>query len=87
MILGQMKRSIAPTMEGGESLALACAGQTTLLRVSLWKRLTLECVQRRVSRILRPLKEKVYETGQKELDMPNLEMKTQLPVTTLKTVL
>lgn len=47
----------------------------------------MERVQKRVTRILRPLKGKVYEAGLKEPDVSNLEMKTQLPVTTLKTVL
>lgn len=89
MILGHMKRSIAPTVEGGESLALACAGQTTLLGVSFWKRLRqMEHVQERVTRIHeRHLKGKAYEAGLKEPDMSNLEMKTQLPATTPKTVL
>lgn len=64
MILGHMKRSRAPFhVEGGESLALVCAGQTTLLGVSLWKRLRqMEHVQR-VTRILRTLKGKAYEAG------------------------
>lgn len=50
------KRSIAPNVEGGESLALFCAGHA--IAGSLFLEVLTEHSQERVARMLRPLKTK-----------------------------